>query len=197
MQQLKSTGNGIREPEKILVADGDNQSKISIKKEAPKKYSKPSGKLLTSNIGIKSTLNPKKKEEEEIDEENFTPTNKEPFNFEDLEKLWKEYALKLKREKRDLLHSTLTNSELSMSSDYQITLEIDNSIQSVELEREKSTLVGFLRTKLKNDFLTFNYVVTESSKIEIMDSKSSFERLAEENKSLHKFRKLFNLDVEF
>ena len=152
---------------------------------------------MTGNIGIKSTLNPKKEGNDASEKENFTPTNKEPFDFSQLERLWKEYALGLKRERRDNLHSTLMNSELSMNSDYKITLILDNNIQILELEREKSNLIGFLRAKLKNDFLSFEYKVTESVKTTIHDSKSNFEKLAEENKSLHKFRKLFNLDVEY
>ncbi len=180
------------------TVSAETQSKfVREEPQKIKKLSKPKGKLFTGNVGIKSTLNPVKKEEDLHDEENFTPTNKEAFNFGDLERLWKEYALKLKREKRDLLHSTLTSSELSMTSDYKITLILDNSIQSLELEREKSSLIGFLRTRLKNDFLSFDYKITESTKITVMDSKSNFEKLAEENKSLHKFRKLFSLDVEF
>lgn len=84
-----------------------------------------------------------------------------------------------------------------MSSDYQIHLEIINSVQAAELEREKGELLDFLRKELRNYSIGLNFSIVETEKVQIMDNKGVFDKLAEENSSLNKFRKLFNLDIEF
>lgn len=171
---------------------------VTKPQEAPvqKKYTRPTGKLNTANSGIKSILHPVV---EESGEETSIgqPKVKENFSFEDLERTWKEYAYAVKREERDLFYSILINSKLHLSSDYKITVEIVNTVQSTELEREKSELVAFLRSRLKNDFITFDMKMTKSEKVAVLDSKSTFDKLAEENQALNKFRKLFNLDIEY
>ncbi len=161
-----------------------------------KQFNQPKGKLVTSNIGIKATLNPKEKKataEAEIQ----MSQQREPFTFEELERVWKGYALMVKREKKDSLYSTLMNSKMTMTSDHQITLNIVNTVQASELEREKVELLSYIRNELKNYGIGLNYKQIESKKTVVMDSKGIFDQLAEDNSSLKKFRKLFNLDIEF
>ncbi|WP_139134218.1 hypothetical protein [Crocinitomix algicola] len=122
---------------------------------------------------------------------------RDDFTFEDLERAWKSFSLAVKREKRDSFYSTLENSKMTMSSDYQIHLEIINSVQAAELEREKGELLDFLRKELRNYSIGLNFSIVETEKVQIMDNKGVFDKLAEENSSLNKFRKLFNLDIEF
>ncbi|MDA7804149.1 hypothetical protein N8987_06200, partial [Crocinitomix sp.] len=78
-----------------------------------------------------------------------------------------------------------------------IHLEIINTVQATELEREKGELLDFLRKELKNYGIGLKFTLIESEKVQILDNKGIFEKLAEENSSLNKFRKLFNLDIEF
>jgi len=152
--------------------------------------------LSTNNIGINETLNPtvrkgaKKKE-------TVTSDQAEDFTFDQLKYVWKEYSLAIRREKRESMYSTLMNSNMSMSSDYQIHLEIANELQGKELEVEKVELLGFIRAKLKNYSVGLKYSLIATEKMEILDSKGIFDKLAAENSSLDKFRKLFNLDIEF
>ena len=121
----------------------------------------------------------------------------EDFTFDQLQHVWKDYSLAIRREKRESMYSTLMNSNMSMSSDYQIHLEISNELQGKDLEVEKVELLGFVRSKLRNYSIGLKYSVIASEKMEILDSKGIFDKLAEENSSLTKFRKLFNLDIEF
>jgi len=113
--------------------------------------------------------------------------------------VWKEYSLGAKRDRKDSLYSTLMGSEMTMSSDYQVHLKIVNSVQAAEIEREKAEILAFIRAKLKNYNIGLKYTIEteQKKKVQIMDSKGAFEKLAEENSSLNKFRKLFNLDIEF
>jgi hypothetical protein len=161
-----------------------------------KQVNQPSGKLSTNNIGIKETLNPRKKKSTESELEAQSDLA-EKFTFEELERVWKEYSLSVKRNKRDSLHSILTNVKMTVSSDYQIHLELVSQTQKNEIESVTPELLGCVRSKLKNFKMRLHSTITENQKIEVLDSKGIFDKLAEENSSLNKFRKLFNLDIEF
>ena len=173
---------------------------VAVGSDAPetvprKRVSKPVGKLSsTINIGIQDVLNPKKENGEKSEE--TLVVEESPFTFEDLERAWKEYALDVKREGRDRLHSTLTTSRLTMTSDYKISLEI-GSPQQPDIDNEKENLLAFLRRKLRNGRITFGYTIVEVKEVNVMDSKATFDKLAEENEALIKFRKLFHLDIEY
>lgn len=155
----------------------------------------PTGQLSTTNIGIKDTINPiQKKSSGESD--HYIPDLAEPFTIEALEHVWKAYSLEVKRNKKDSLYSTL-QSKMTMSSDYQIQLELLNSVQAAEIEKEKVELLGFVRKQLRNYTIGLTYRIVETPKTLTLDSRGAYEKLAEENSSLNKFRKLFNLDIEF
>lgn len=162
-----------------------------------KTVSHPSGKLVTANLGIKETLNPTRKKSVSAQETSILPDIAEPFTFEELEYVWKEYSLSVKRERKDNLYSTLVTSQKTMTSDYKISLELVNLVQANDLDREKAAILDFLRKKLNNYSITLNYTITEVKKAQVLDNKGVFDKLAEDNTSLNKFRKLFNLDIEF
>ncbi|WP_027420195.1 hypothetical protein [Crocinitomix catalasitica] len=197
----------------ILPFDGQGQSsaaapsteaKLNTKAANPiktklqaerKQVSRPTGKLTTTNLGINSTLNPKVNTEDQAIQDQLSQ-QKEPFTFEDLERVWKNYCLKIKRERKDSLYSTLTSSPMTMSSDYVINLDISNTVQGAELERDKIDILGFIRKELKNGSVTLTYKQIEQERMQVFDTKANFDKLANENPSLDKFRKLFNLDIE-
>ena len=147
-------------------------------------------------MSIEDILNPTIKATAESEEGALVELN-ETYTKEQFERAWKEHALNLKRLKKDSLFATLMNSEKSINSNHQVQLVLQNSIQETELNEEKGSLVRFLRQKLSNTNIDVIYTVTKEKTIRVMDSKASFEKLAEENSSLNKFRKLFNLDIEF
>ncbi len=121
----------------------------------------------------------------------------EQFTFEQLEHAWKTYALKVKREKKNNLFSTLNGASPKLASDYSITIDIKNSQQVTDLDKEKPELLGFLRHTLKNSAISLKYNVIEQTKASFVDNKAVFEKLTKENDSLNKFRKMFNLDIDF
>jgi hypothetical protein len=161
-----------------------------------KTISQPVGKFTSNSIGINSTLNPtirksKVKGEEELQERN------EEYTIEEFNYAWKEFALKIKRDKKDSLYATLVSAERKIGSDHIVILTIQNSIQKTELDEYKGDIVRALRLKLGNTNINLLYNITEKKSALVMDSKARFDKLAEENSSLNKFRKLFNLDIEF
>jgi len=172
---------------------GSNKINAPIER---KKFTQGGLKLVTKTIGIKSILEPPKNEQME-NAEALLPDLAEHFTHAELMAVWNSYALNLRREKKDSLYATLTSSEPLLTSDFKISLEIANSAQAMDLEREKVHLLAHLRSSLRNYQISFVYKVSEKKQITATDSKSNFEKLAEDNPSLHKFRKLFNLDIDF
>jgi hypothetical protein len=161
-----------------------------------KQFTQPTGKFNSGNIGIKSTLNPVKKKVGAGQEENLKQEN-EAYTPDQFNRAWKEFALGVKREKKDSLFTTLMSCEKTIDSNHLITILIHNSIQQTELDDCKGDLVRLLRVNLKNTNINLTYKLTEKKSVKVMDSKATFDKLAEENSSLNKFRKLFNLDIEF
>lgn len=161
-----------------------------------KTFSQPTGNLLSTNIGIKSTLNPTNKNGDG-DLDLLEEERNETYTADEFDIYWREYALAVKREKRDSLYATLINCKVKINSQHQILITIQNSVQGNEITQEKGELLRFLREKLKNSHINLNFEITESEAIPLQDSKSTFNRLAEENSSLNKFRKLFNLDIDY
>lgn len=152
--------------------------------------------MRTTNIGIKDTINPPQTKKQAVEASQSGEQLKEDFTFEELERHWKAYALALRRELKNSLYTTLVNAKISMTSDYQIKFEI-HSVQAAELEREKVALLAYLRKNLRNYSIQLNYTLIEQEKVPVLDSKSTFDKMVEENTSLDKLRKLFNLDIEF
>lgn len=105
--------------------------------------------------------------------------------------------MQIKREKKESLYSTLTADTPQLKSDLSVLLHIKNSVEANELNKVKPELVAFLRQKLNNYSIRFEFILKETEQVEFKDSKSKFEELTKENSSLEKLRKLFNLDIEF
>ena len=161
-----------------------------------KKITQPVGRFNSNSIGINSTLNPTVRKNKGGVQEQLQERSEE-YTIEQFEHAWKEFALKIKREKKDSLYATLMSTEKNVGSDHMVTLEIQNSIQQTELDEYKGEIVRALRLKLNNTNINLSYNITEKKSVQVMDSKATFDKLAEENSSLNKFRKLFNLDIEF
>lgn len=153
-------------------------------------------KLSTSNLGIESILNPKERKNSK-DDTVLVENQNERYSPDQFEHAWKEFALGIKREKKDSLFTTLMTCEKTVDSQNVVKMLIHNTIQEAELDVIKGDFVRFLRDKLKNTNIDISYSITEKKSVTVMDSKGTFEKLAEENSSLNKFRKLFNLDIEF
>lgn len=153
-------------------------------------------KLSSKNLGIESILNPKQKKSNN-QKSSILQEKNEKYSPDEFDHAWKEFALGVKREKKDSLFTTLMSCEKNVDSQHMINMLIQNTIQETELDLIKGDLVRFLREKLQNTNIDLSYTITETKSVAVMDSKGTFDKLAEENSSLNKFRKLFNLDIEF
>ena len=159
---------------------------------------KPIGKLQSSNIGIKSILNPPAQKETLHHEQHEADKNmNQPVSAEALDHAWKSYTLKLQREKKSSLFSTLNSANHRLGSDLVITIDINNSNQEEQINAIKPEFLGYLRTALKNSQISLEYNRLDAPKATFTDNKTVFNELSKENQSLIKFRKMFGLDIDF
>jgi len=121
----------------------------------------------------------------------------QPVSYEVLNHAWKAYTLKLQREKKSSLFSTLNSANHRLSSDLIITIDINNSNQEEQINAIKPEFLGYLRKTVKNSNLSLEYNRLDATKASFTDNKSVFDELTKENQSLIKFRKMFSLDIDF
>ncbi len=116
----------------------------------------------------------------------------EDFTKENLELKWKEFLTRL--DDRPNLQSTLSKVP-KLKDDFQLYLEIDNSIQSDVISTIKPELVSFLRKELKNSKIELVIKVTDEIKNRIIyTDDDKFDEMVKKNPSLKILKQKFNLD---
>jgi DNA polymerase-3 subunit gamma/tau len=122
--------------------------------------------------------------------------DKEPFTYEELMVLWKEYTQKAKEENKINFYTILTTNEPVLTTSTEITVLITNMAQESILQNELVDFLNFLRTRLKNFDVG---IVTKKveSKIEnrLYTPMEKYHYLVEKNPKLEDLRKRFNLDL--
>ena len=117
---------------------------------------------------------------------------KEEFTIEQLKQKWKEFVARL--DDRPNLQSTLSNLP-ELKEDYQLMLEIENTVQEDLINNIKPELVSWLRKELKNSAIQLTSIITERTKGRIIYTDAEkYDELLKENPDLALLRKKFNLD---
>lgn len=116
----------------------------------------------------------------------------EPFTKDDLKNKWKEFLIRL--DDRPNLKSTLSKIP-ELKDNWELYLEIDNSIQNDLINSIKPELVSFLRKELKNSDIEFITKVTDQVKNRIIyTDMDKFDEMVKKNPSLKLLKQKFNLD---
>jgi DNA polymerase-3 subunit gamma/tau len=166
--------------------------------------SKPKPQLKRAAFGkgkLVSSFSLKKKEEEaeaEEEEEDLTNKPRTPFTQEQLDAKWKSYCYIVQKNKKASLYATLTKHPVKLEDDWKLSLVLDSEIQELELNTEKSNLLGFLRRELNNygiDLIT--EVVQHQQESKHLTSKDKFLKMAEKNPVLAELRERLGLDIEY
>lgn len=116
----------------------------------------------------------------------------EEFTMDDLKLKWDAFLKRL--DDRPNLQSTL--SELpTLEENFQLVLEIENTIQEDLISSIKPELVSYLRIELKNSLIQLSTVITEKVKDRLIYSDAEkYDELLKKNSSLALLRQKFNLD---
>ena len=162
--------------------------KINI--SSPTKGKQISG-LSLSSIQKKKEWDQVQKKEEKVED---LPT--EAFSQEDLNEAWKKYQ-NLKSEKGEQNIASLFNiSSPLLLEDYLIEYSVPNSLNKVELEREFTYFLPFLRERLQNYSLRIQIKINEESeKSFIYTAEEKYERFKEINPAIEQLKKELDLDL--
>ena len=157
----------------------------------------------SSSIRIKKSLSLKNKQPEP-NQQQHAPADAEfpgenrpaaDFSNEKFLKVWKSLAESLKEESPSL-HQAMTQYEPVVSENYQVLVQLDNSILEHTMQERKSELLGQLRRELNNysvqlDFRVNKLVVEQRAYL----PAEKFKKLSEKNPLLLQLQK--DLDLDF
>ena len=117
---------------------------------------------------------------------------KEYFSAEEMKVKWQQFLERLKG--RPNLKSTLSHIP-ELKEDYQLYLEIENTVQENLINGVKPELVSFLRKELKNSKINLTLKITEQAKGKIIYTDSEkYDELVKKNPSLQVLKQKFKLD---
>lgn len=116
----------------------------------------------------------------------------EEFTIEKLKEKWESFVKKLGD--RPNLQSTLSNIP-ELGENFQLLLDIDNSVQEDLINSVKPDLVSWLRKELKNSKIQ---LVTQISQVEkekiIYTDQEKYMEMLKKNPKLEQLKQKFNLD---
>ena len=124
-------------------------------------------------------------------------TDKEPFTFEDFEKYWIEYSIKVKNARKMNLHSIFTLAKPVMLKPCLYEVVAGTKAQDAAFRDEKPELLNFLRKSLKNYDLEVQTRIDEQQVTKrLYSAQDKYAHMATKNPELAELKKRFNLELE-
>jgi len=183
--------NNSKKDESIdLISDNINIDKVEI-------LNTPTLKRQSSGLSLKSIQRKKdhkiKQMEVAVKSEDLP---KNSFKHEELLKHWDNYVKKIEEQGRHNLAAILKIDEPKLKENYIIGIEFPNSTNKIEVEREKTELLKYLRISLNNYAIDLDITVNEIiEKKFVYTNEEKFQKLKEKNPSLEALKKSFNLEL--
>jgi DNA polymerase-3 subunit gamma/tau len=125
---------------------------------------------------------------------------KESFSEEKLAAAWKQYADRLAVQGKQNLYVTLSRHSPQLRDGFQVEFTVDNKVQEEELNLEKTSFLEYLRTELRNTFISLTVIVSagaDDNNNMLYTPKDKFRRMAENNPLLNDFKKQLDLEIDF
>lgn len=175
----------------ITLAPEKEKSAVEATKKKPEKPRRRKVSALSlSSVEKRQEL----KREAEANKPVYVEMPTEAFTQEDFEEAWKEYCEIVSRQRKHNLFSHL-NMAMPKVSGSIAHVEYPNNTIKIEVERDGGNFLKFIREKLQNyDFnlkITVNEVVTKKY---AYTEKEIYDKMAEINPKLNKFRQTLDLD---
>ena len=151
-----------------------------------------------SGISISAMQNKKIEKQEAEAIEDLTNKARTDFTLKELMSKWNAFSYQLKEKGRQGLYVTLTKRKPTLKENFILEFIVDNEIQKIELEEERSNLLTFIRTELNNYGIQLKVLLNqEDNSVKHLSSKDKFMKMAEKNPALHDLREKLNLDIEY
>jgi len=176
----------VQSPTKPTAPAGD----VEVRKIARRSFSNMSSPSIKD--ALEGKLDDKQLSAKEQHQIYSKDNEKEDFTLEELKLKWEAFLKRL--DDRPNLQSTLSNLP-ELKEDYQLILEIENTVQEDLIGTIKPELVSWLRKELKNSKIQLNAIITEKVKGRIIYSDAEkYDELLKENQGLALLRQKLNLD---
>ena len=121
---------------------------------------------------------------------------KEAFTEEVMQQHWADFVQKLDDEGRKILASNLHADVPKLRNETTIWIEMPNASMKKEIEREQYDLMEYLKSKLKNYFITLQITVNEATaKKFAFTPEEKYQKLREKNSAIDLLRREFDLDL--
>ena len=193
-KQTCSLDNKYETPEKSIenTTKTPPPPKITVKTPAM-----PIGKRQSSGLSLKSIQRKKEHKIRQMDVAiNQEDLPKDTFSQAQLIACWDSYVESLEVKGRYNLAAILKIDIPKLKDESLITLEFPNSTNKIEVERQQTELLQFLRKSLNNFEIKLDITVNESMEKEFAyTAEEKFAKLKAKNPAIETLKKTFNLDL--
>ena len=141
-----------------------------------------------------------KQSQKKEEEEDLSNKPRTKFSEDQLESKWKSYANKIKKKGRQGMFATMSkNKPIIIDEKNLIRFDIDSELQRIELKKESTELLKYLRKELNNYGIKIDFNVLDNidDNKKHLSSKEKFIKMTEKNPDLKLFIDKFNLDIEY
>lgn len=119
----------------------------------------------------------------------------ESFTETEMLEQWFKYAQRMEDKGFHIIASLLTINEPKLEGTT-IIHELPNESSKIDFEKEKTELLGYLRSKLHNHDISIHIKVNENiSSKKAYTAQDKYNRLNEINPNLQVLKKMFDLDI--
>ena len=123
---------------------------------------------------------------------------KNEFDNEQLQKVWKDYVSQQKEKGKSNFATTLDMNYPVLKEGNQVEILISNKSQEIVIEKEKIDLHEYLRKKLENDAIEVITKIQKTTKEFIpYTNKDKYEQMAKDNPSLNTLKEKLGLDPDY
>lgn len=127
-----------------------------------------------------------------------TESKKKTLTIQTVCEVWDKYAQDLKVKGKSNLGIALLNKRPVLIDDVTIEFSVTNEALKEAINEDKLNFLGFLRGELNNFSIQLNLVMTTmEDKTNLYTATDRYNRLAEKNPMIKKFKQSFDLDIEF
>lgn len=171
----------------------DVSQKPTEKKARPKPYKSDLG---PGTISIKEAAEEQKKEEEVKEEENLADKPADEFSLEQLQEIWKVYAIKLS-EKDPVFASAMTKYPPELPEKHLIRFKADNKMIAGD-HLKLNNLLAYLKQELNNYHIEIKTeVLDKPENTRAYTDREKFEQMARKNPALNKLKSELDLEIDF
>ena len=120
-----------------------------------------------------------------------------PFEFDDLQKAWREFAV-LRHKQTDNASEQIMLNRGFVLADTTVSIQLDNHIQADLFTGLLPDMLGYLRQVLSNWQLQIEHdVVMVETKKMLYSPQDKYNHLADKNPALHQLRQALGLEVDY